>query len=94
MSAFLATDSEAIYTELTPEQGATFLKNYNDSAPPTGFQYDRVGFFSKPGFPLVSVMMGMNECLWYSLAMPAETLKTLIDPVSGTPLNGARRIPI
>jgi hypothetical protein len=55
---------DAVYAELTEPERRAFLAALNSMHPPTGFLYDRVAFFHRPGHPGVLVVYAQGGCVW------------------------------
>ncbi len=60
----------AVYKELTDDQRMEFLGGFNATSPPTGFMFDRIGYFSVAGSPMVLTIMGMGDCAWQIQPVP------------------------
>jgi len=68
--AVLAITEGARYDELTETERRSFLAAYNTARPPTGFLYERIGFFEHPRAASVMVAFIENGCVWTTGIMP------------------------
>lgn len=68
--AVLATTEGTRYDELTEAERLSFLRAYNNSRPPTGVLYERIGFFEHPHASSVMVAFIEKGCVWTTGVLP------------------------
>lgn len=68
----------AKYRELSDDQVARFLKQYNESGEPSGMMYDRVGFIAVGDQPSGLLMLGVGDCVWVGAMVPTVAMREYI----------------
>ncbi len=71
-AAIADQDANVRYRELTAAERARFLKAWNAAPPEGGFLFDTIGYFEKPGAPVVAVLFMERGCVWTYQPIPRE----------------------
>ena len=78
---------DSAYVELAFDERLNFLDNYNAVDRPTGYRWDRIGYFTSPSDPgVAAVLLGMGDCLWDSFGLPLPILLMLIGEPTPRPM--------
>ena len=69
---------------MTPKQVDRYLTFVNNMFPPTGFNYDRIGYWAQEGAPNVVLVGIVGSCVWTYSSMSVQELNAILPGASPT----------